>query len=121
MPLSDYAQQGLRAKFGPNAIVHFGGTHKFLSNFTKASVVLDGVVYPTSEHAFQAQKTTDAAVRARIASAKTAKEAKAIGRMAASTSATPGWFSGGRDEAMRRALEAKVRPQSVYALDEGDW
>lgn len=34
--------------------------HRFLSNFWPAPVVLDGLTYPTVEHAYQAAKTLDA-------------------------------------------------------------
>jgi hypothetical protein len=108
--LSASETKQLQAKFGADAIVHFGGQHKFLSNFTPAPFVLDGVAYGTSEHAFQAQKTTDAAARARIGAAPTARRAKALGRKeAGGPHATPGWFTGGRDDAMRKAVAAKVR------------
>lgn len=40
----------------PEKIRSFTGTHRFLSNFHPAPVLLDGVVYPTVEHAFQAAK-----------------------------------------------------------------
>ena len=110
MPLSAYEQQQLRAKFGDDAIVHFDGAHAFLSNFTAAPCVPDGVTYKTAEHAFQAQKTTDIGMRARIAAASSATQAKRLGRqVAGGPNMTPGWFSGGRDEAMRTALAAKAR------------
>ncbi len=38
------------------AILEFSGEHRWLSNFAKVEVVLDGVVYPTVEHAYQAAK-----------------------------------------------------------------
>lgn len=37
-------------------ITHFAGDNWFLSNFHPAPVVLDTVVYPTVEHAYQAAK-----------------------------------------------------------------
>lgn len=37
----------------------FTGPHAFLSNFYPARVTLDGVVYPTVEHAYQAAKSAD--------------------------------------------------------------
>ena len=39
------------------AIDSVSGAHAFLSNFHPAPVVLDGVTYPSVEHAFQAAKT----------------------------------------------------------------
>ena len=50
MALDDFPQ--LRAQYGEEAIVHFDGAHKFLSSFARTPVVLDGVSYPTAEHAF---------------------------------------------------------------------
>jgi ribA/ribD-fused uncharacterized protein len=38
-------------------ITEFQGEYRFLSNFWPALVVLDGVEYPTVEHAYQAAKT----------------------------------------------------------------
>ena len=40
-----------------NKIDSFSGEHRFLSNFYPARVRLDGVEYPSTEHAFQAAKT----------------------------------------------------------------
>jgi len=38
-------------------ISEFKGDYRFLSNFYAASVYLDGILYPSVEHAFQAAKT----------------------------------------------------------------
>lgn len=40
-----------------NAIKGFQGQYRFLSNFWPAEVVLDGIKYPSVEHAYQAAKT----------------------------------------------------------------
>ena len=40
-------------------VVSFTGTYKFLSNFYPCQVKLDGVVYSSVEHAYQAAKTLD--------------------------------------------------------------
>lgn len=53
-------------------VTEFRGKHWFLSNFSQADVVLiDGVldemIYPTTEHAYQAAKTLDPNVREVIA------------------------------------------------------
>jgi len=47
-------------------IDRFSGQYRWLSNFWPADVSLDGVVYPTVEHAYQAAKTLDPAERERI-------------------------------------------------------
>jgi len=41
------------------AITSFCGEYRFLSNFWPTEVEMDGVLYPTVEHAYQAAKTTD--------------------------------------------------------------
>lgn len=58
----------------------FSGKHHFLSNFSAAEVWLDGESYPSVEHAYQAAKTNDAAMRRRIGSAATPNLAKRLGR-----------------------------------------
>ena len=63
-----------------NEISAFRGQYDFLSNFYAADVELDGAEYPTIEHAFQAAKTMDFAERRAIKNAKTASEAKRMGR-----------------------------------------
>jgi N-glycosidase YbiA len=42
----------------PN-ISSFTGDYRFLSNFYPSDVELDGIVYPSVEHAYQAAKTLD--------------------------------------------------------------
>lgn len=45
-------------------IEKFDGVYRFLSNFyAYAPVMFEGIAYPTSEHAFQAQKSLDESVR----------------------------------------------------------
>ena len=51
-----------------------------LSNFAPAPVVLDGVEYPTVEHAFQAAKTFHPGQRETVRLARTPGLAKKIGR-----------------------------------------
>jgi len=58
----------------------FQGVYKFLSNFYPVKVKLDGVTYPSVEHAYQAAKTLIPSSRARIRGAATASEAKRIGK-----------------------------------------
>lgn len=63
-----------------SVIDSFSGAHRFLSNFAPAAVQLDGVMYPTVEHAFQAAKTFDFAARTNIQRCATAADAKRAGR-----------------------------------------
>ena len=65
-----------------NHINRFEGVYFFLSNFYVSQVELDGVAYPTVEHAYQAAKTVDVQVRLLIAKAATPGAAKMIGRRA---------------------------------------
>lgn len=53
---------------------------RFLSNFYPAQVKLDGVAYPTVEHAYQAAKTRDPAEREAIRRAWSAGGAKKLGQ-----------------------------------------
>lgn len=64
------------------AITEFRGDHAFLSNFYPVVITMDGKVYPTVEHAFQASKTTIPSEREAIRRARTPKEAKRLGRAA---------------------------------------
>lgn len=61
-------------------IERFDGEYRFLSNFWPAVVVFDEMEYQSVEHAYQAAKTLDRALRAKIRTARTAGEAKRIGK-----------------------------------------
>ena len=61
-------------------ISKFDGSYAFLSNFYPAEVEYEGVMYPTSEHAYQAAKTLDPAEREKIKNALTPGLAKKLGR-----------------------------------------
>lgn len=60
----------------------FTGEYRFLSNFFPAVVVLedDEYVYPTVEHAYQAAKTLNLALRGTIANTSSPGTAKRLGR-----------------------------------------
>jgi hypothetical protein len=60
----------------------FDGTDRFLSNFFPSEISVSGKKFPTVEHAYQAAKTTDAGEQERIRKAKSAGEAKKLGRKA---------------------------------------
>lgn len=64
------------------AIDSFTGENFYLSNFYElnAGVVYDGVEYPTTEHAYQAAKTLNAAERLKIRDCATPAAAKKLGR-----------------------------------------
>jgi ribA/ribD-fused uncharacterized protein len=52
----------------------------FLSNFYKSTIYIDGVPWPSVEHAYQGHKTTDPVSREMIRKAKTPGEAKKLGQ-----------------------------------------
>ncbi len=59
----------------------FRGKYFFLSNFCPVTfgIILDGVVYPTTEHAYQASKTNQQQSRAEIRDCGSAMLAKELG------------------------------------------
>lgn len=61
-------------------IAEFSGHHRFLSNFELAPVLWDGKIYPTVEHAYQAAKTLDHALREIIRKAASPGKAKRMAR-----------------------------------------
>lgn len=65
----------------PN-ISSFTGDYRFLSNFYPSEVELDGVIYPSVEHAYQAAKTLDKKERTVFHKhpLPSAAEAKKLGR-----------------------------------------
>lgn len=58
----------------------FADDHAFLSNFWPSEVTLDGLQYPSVEHAYQAAKTNDAQERKKIRSLNKASQAKSAGK-----------------------------------------
>jgi len=62
------------------AISEFIDEFDFLSNFYPAETMYDGIVYPTSEHAFAAAKSLDLSERDRILQEVTPGRAKRLGR-----------------------------------------
>ena len=66
----------------------FRGEYFYLSNFYICPIKLNGVVYPSVEHAFQAAKTTDSKIRQKICLATTPGRAKRLGN---AIILRPGW------------------------------
>lgn len=62
------------------SIDSFNGEFRFLSNFWPAPTEYEGILYPTSEHAYQAAKTLDKKIRRQIADLATPSSAKKAGR-----------------------------------------
>lgn len=61
-------------------ITKFRGGYFFLSNFYQVRVPLDGMVFPTVEHAYQAAKSLNYHDRVRVRNAVTPGKAKRLGR-----------------------------------------
>ena len=61
-------------------IIRFNSEYVFLSNFYPSLITIDGIKYPTVEHAYQAAKTMDRREKLAIAAARSPGQAKKIGR-----------------------------------------
>lgn len=61
-------------------ILGFFKEYRFLSNFHICNVEVDGIMYPSSEHAFMAMKTIVPVIREYIATLDTPGKAKKYGR-----------------------------------------
>lgn len=77
-----------RFKMPRDAVAGFSGPNRFLSNFWFCNIRFEGVLYPSTEHAFQAAKTLSTAHRKSIAQACSAADAKRLGRR---VSLRPDW------------------------------
>ena len=84
-------------------ITHFQGEFRFLSNFWRAPVQIDGVTYPTAEHAYQAAKCVHASEAARIATCYSPGQAKRLGRI---VTLRPDWEQV-KIDVMREVVQAK--------------
>lgn len=100
----------------------FAGRFDFLSNFYRVPVLLDGVVYPSSEHAFNALKTDDPAQRETVRTASTPARAKAAGRRVSLRVPAAEWDAHLRFEVMREVVRAKFTDPDLRAalLSTGD-
>ena len=58
----------------------FFGPFRFMSNFVLCKVMLDGLEFASTEHAYVAAKTLDIEERKRIAAVETAGQVKRLGR-----------------------------------------
>lgn len=86
-----------------NVIDSFDGDYRWLSNFYFSPVQHEGILYPTSEHAFQAAKTTNTNLRRKIAKLTSAAAAKSEGR---ALILRPGWENM-KLQVMSEILESK--------------
>lgn len=106
-------------------IATFRGNYRWLSNFHPCTVTLDGVAYPSVEHAYQAAKTGDPLLRARMRDG-TAGDAKRLGR---TVLAAPDWAARKvsvmrgllRQKFARSDLRMKLLATGDAELVEGNW
>lgn len=85
----------------------FRGKYGFLSNMHMVTVALDGILYPSAEHAFQAAKTLDPRERERIC-AMSLSDVKRVGH---AVTIRPDWKDF-RLEAMHAVLSDKFTRHS---------
>jgi len=62
-------------------IESFKGYYGFLSNFSKYPTAYEGVLYPTSEHAYQAAKSLDTEIRKKFLESDSPRDAKKLGQI----------------------------------------
>jgi len=63
-----------------NTILEFKGKYRFLSNFYNVELVWEKIIWPSSEHAYQASKSADRATRIAISKVLNPATVKRIGR-----------------------------------------
>lgn len=68
----------------------FTAEHRWLSNFHECEIEYEGIIYPSTEHAYQAAKTLNQTIRKQISELPTAAKAKNIGR---TIEVRKDWFS----------------------------
>lgn len=59
----------------------FDGIYRFLSNYSPCVIEYEGIIYPTTEHAYQAAKTLNLEQREFISDLNGANLAKKVGQM----------------------------------------
>lgn len=67
--------------------------YPFLSNFSPHRVWFDGILWPTAEHAYQAEKTSSSFEKQKILECKTPGTAKRMGRMISLREERENWDS----------------------------
>ena len=89
----------------------FNNQYKWLSNFSPVALRVNGLSFPTLEHAYQAYRATNEEDREKIRTALTPGQAK---RIAHSVEQDPE-FPARRVEIMTKLLEAKFRKPKLKA------
>ena len=111
-------------------ISRFSGDYAFLSNFCSSLIVMDNQQYSTVEHAYQAAKTTDMALRAEFTAPLvflSSRKAKRMGRL---LPLRPDWEAI-KDSVMLELLRAKfqlpylraslLRTGDAYLVEGNTW
>lgn len=93
----------------------FTGRYRCLDNFYPLPLYIDGLMWPTSEHYYQAMKTDNPRYRNKVRNAKSPGEAKALGRDPKHPP-TPHWEAGLKFDVMRRALKVKFDPEINFPI-----
>jgi ribA/ribD-fused uncharacterized protein len=91
---------------GRRSIDRFAGEYAFLSNFHPSPIKVDGLLFPTVEHAFQAAKTRHPGHIEAIRSVTTPGRAKRLGRQ---VPLRPDWEHV-KIDVMEALLRKKFRP-----------
>lgn len=97
----------------------FSGKYEFLSNFSPSTIAIEGIDYPTVEHAFQAHKSNDPDNRRAVAAQSTPGWAKKAGR---ALDLRPDWEDV-KNDVMRTCLAQKFAEGTELArrlLETGD-
>lgn len=92
-------------------INQFNGQNRFLSNFYPCIITYKDIIYPTTEHAYQAAKTTDNNIRKSIAKCPTPGIAKRLGR---GVNIRPDWEAI-KEEVMLSLLRLKFKSGTYLA------
>lgn len=90
-------------------INEFKGQYRFLSNFWYVDILYNGTIFPTTEHFFQAMKTTDKSIRLSISKLPYPAQTKKMGR---TIDLRPDWDKIKLD-VMRYAIHAKFEDQTL--------
>lgn len=94
----------------PRRIINsFRGEYSFLSNFSRSTIIYEGIPYPTVEHAYQAAKTWDIGEREKIANLPNPGAAKRAGQF---LELRPGWEKD-KVNVMRHLLRLKFERLDV--------
>ena len=87
--------------------------HEFLSNFYMTPVLWEGILYPSSEHAYQASKSLDPNIRKDISLLSTPGKAKRAGKMLIQR---PDWNDQLKLLTMEAILRIKFQDPKLRAL-----